>query len=195
MSFIRAQRNYTSGTMKNKKQTSTGTKRLQSWTFRFDELPKNLEEIKALDINDLKQPQNTAALTLLALCLYPKDREECFRIIDYLDGPKPLSEYEKDAFDERFRGDQVNIPFSYFKGANPANNYTPSRPFILTIRETPSSRMNLNLGYITLFFDSSGADSNRYVTLRLRESTGDWFLYEQFLLASIKTPRASDPWA
>ena len=195
MSFLRAQKNYASGTTKNKTKTSTGTRRLQTWTFTFKELPETLEDFMALDINDLRQPQNTAAMTLLALCLYPQNREECFRTIDYLDGPKPLSDYEKQVFDDRFKGDQVNIPFSYFKGATPANNYMPSVPYTFTIRETTISRANLNLGYITLFFDSSGADSSRYVTLRLRESTGEWFLYEQFLLASIKTPRASDPWA
>ena len=195
MSFLRGQKNYTSGTLKNKKKTSGGARGLQSWTFTFDELPKNLDEIRSLGINDLKQPQNTAAMTLLALCIYPRDREECFRIIDYLDGPKPMTEYEKKAFDERFRGDQVNIPFSYFKGAVPSNNYTPVRPFTFTVRETINSYANLNLGYVTLYLDSSGADSLRYVTMRIRESTGEWFLYEQFLLGSIKTPRASDPWA
>ena len=195
MSFLRTQKNYNSGTTKNNKKTSSGAKRLQQWTFTLDELPKSLEEIKALDINDLKQPQNTAALTLLALCIYPQDRDECFRIIDYLDGPKPLSEYEKKAFDERFRGDQAKIPFSYFKGATPSNNYTPNRPFEFTVKESTTSRSNLNLGYITLFLESSGADSSRYVTLRVRESSGEWFLYEQFLLGSIKTPRESDPWA
>ena len=48
MSVFDTRKNYTIGTVKPIKQTTTGTPELQSWTFRFEALPKNLEELQAL---------------------------------------------------------------------------------------------------------------------------------------------------
>ena len=42
---------------------------------------------------------------------------------------------------------------------------------------------------------SGGADSARQIKLRTKPSTGQWFLWEQFLLADIRKPVSADPWA
>ena len=188
-------KNLTTGTTKKINKTSTGTDELQTWTFTFDTLPASLEEIQAMDIFDLKQPQNTAALTLLALCIFPKNRGECFRILDLLNGPKPLTPYEKQFLGDRFMDGQSYVPFSYFEGAKPENDYTPDRPYTLVIKENPHSRDDLSIGYLTLYFTSGGSDTARHVKLRQKESTREWFLYEQFLMVSIRRPSSEDPWA
>ena len=168
----------------------------ESWTFFFRKLPETLEDMKAMSDCDLKQPQNTAAMVLLALCVYPKDKEECFRMLEYLSGPKGLSEFEKQFLADRFADGQDYIPFSYFEGATPDNDYTPHKdPYKLVINELPQSKQNLSVGYYSLYFTSSGADSLRYVTLKKKASTGEWFLNEQFLMVQIKDPRSKDPWA
>ena len=195
MSFFDSFKNLTTGTIKPVNKTQTGTEELQTWTFRFDKLPKTLDEFKALPIFDLTQPQNTAALTLLALCVFPEDKEECFRILDFLNGPKPYTEYEKQFLADRFMDEQSYVPFSYFEGAVPENDYTPDQPYKLVIRENPHSRDDLSIGYLTLYFRSGGADTARHVKLRQKESTGEWFLYEQFLMVGIRKPVSRDPWA
>ena len=46
-----------------------------------------------------------------------------------------------------------------------------------------------------LYVVCSGADSPRPLKLRMKPSTGQWFLWEQQLLAGIRIPKAADPWA
>ena len=105
-----------------------------------------------------------------------------------------LSEYEKQFLADRFR-DKDYVPRSYFSGATPENNYEPSEPYTLTFFENPYSRENFSEGYLTLHIKSGGADSARQIKLRTKPSTGQWFLWEQFLLSDIRKPAAADPWA
>lgn len=195
MSFFDTLKNLTVGTIKAISQTDTGTPQLQTWEFQFDKLPKNLEELQALNICDLTKPQNTAAMTLLALCVFPESKEECYRMIEFLNGPTTMSPREKQFLNDRFMDDQGYVPFSYFEGSVPGNDYTPDKPYRLIIKEQAGSRDDLSVGYITLYFKSGGADSARHVRLRRKESTGEWFLYEQFLMVGIRKPVSKDPWA
>ena len=195
MSFFDTLKNLTTGTIKPVTQTQTGTPELQSWTFKFETLPKTLEELKELNICDLSQPQNTAALTLLALCAFKESQQECFRMLDFLNGPKPLTPAEKQFLQGRFTDGQEYVPFSYFNGAVPENDYTPDRPYTLVISEQAHSRDDLSIGYLTLYFKSGGADTARHLKLRQKESTGEWFFYEQFLMVGIRRPASRDPWA
>ena len=43
--------------------------------------------------------------------------------------------------------------------------------------------------------ESGGADSPRQIRLRTKPSTGEWFLWEQFILSDIRPPKSADPWA
>ena len=94
--------------------------------------------------------------------------------------------------DEHLKG-QEYLPWSFFKGATPANNYTPSKPYKITVKENPYSYQNA--GYATLYVHSGGADSDRAITVRKKESTGEWFLWTHAgFLASIRIPDSEDPW-
>jgi hypothetical protein len=85
------------------------------------------------------------------------------------------------------------VPRSFFLGATPGNNYTPSKPLTLEFRD--SAAQFSEEGYCRLDIRSGGADTPRQVTLRQKPSTGEWFLWEQMLLGQIRKPAEQDPWA
>jgi len=163
-----------------------------TYTVTLRQLPVNLAQLQAMPEAALKQPEHTAALTIAVLCMYPIDKEAALEMLNYLQGPRGVTPYDKQFLADRFR-DKDYVPRSYFAGATPQNNYEPSEPLTVTVFENPYSRGQD--GYLTLHVRSGGADSPRQIKLRLKPSTGQWFLWEQFLLADIRQPVANDPWA
>ena len=166
-------------------------KSVRSANVVFETLPETLEQFMALPQASLSDPFWTAALTVLALCFYPRDKELCCSMLDFLKGPQPLSPYEKQFIRDRFM-DKDYVPRSYFNGAVPSNNYLPQQPYSITVSSNPYSYQEE--GYAKLYLQSGGADSPRAVTLRLAKD-GKWYLWEQFLLADIRSPESSNPWA
>jgi hypothetical protein len=92
---------------------------------------------------------------------------------------------------DRFR-DGHHVPFSYFAGATPENDYTPNVPFRLTIEA--GLYADANPGYKKLHIRSGGADNAREIILR-QKGDGQWLLWDQFLLLGIRQPKSEDPWA
>ena len=163
----------------------------KSETFTFNALPMNLAELKVLPEAALDTPFKTAALTVCALNAYSIDPEAGSEMLNFLKGPKPLTTYEKQFLRDRFI-EQKYVPISYFKGAVPSNDYTPSEPFTITVEDNPYSYDNA--GYAMLYITSGGADSPRQIKLRQKGSS-QWFLWEQFLLPGIRKKQSEDPWA
>ena len=161
-------------------------------TFTFNSFPENLAQLQALPEAELNTPFQAAALTVLALCAYGADKSIGIEMLNFLRGPRPLSPHEISFLDDRFRDGQWYVPFSYFKGATPENDYTPKQPFTLEIESNSTSAVNE--GYMKLILHSGGADNPRNLTLRMK-GDGRWFLWEQFLMVGIKTPKSQDPWA
>ena len=157
----------------------------------FAALPDNLEQFQSLPQASLANPFDTAALTVLALCFYPQDKDASLAMLDFLRGPRPLSTYDKQFIRDRFM-DKDYVPRSYFNGATPQNDYLPSEPYTIKVSENPYSYQNQ--GYAKLFVTSGGADSPREITLR-QTKDGKWYLWEQFILAGIREPESSNPWA
>lgn len=159
-------------------------------TFVFNELPKNMEALRELPEFAMSDPFMTAALTVAALCRYETNPDDTVAMLNALRGPRALSTFEIQFLRDRLEGKGYK-PFSFFQGATPANNYTPSQPFTISIQDDPYSYQNE--GYVRLQLHSFGADSPRPITLRQK---GDqWMLWEQMLLADIRTPAKDDPWA
>jgi len=179
--------------MANNVSFQLGNSGTRDWHITFDVLPTTLAQLQELSIADLTEPQNTAALTIAALCTYTKDKEIAFEMLNFLKGPQPLSPYEKQFLSDRLRGKDY-LPYSFFEGAVPENNYTPAQPFTVTVMETPYSQTQANEGYVQLYISSGGADSPRPIKLRLQPSTGKWFMWEQMLLSDIRIPKEADPW-
>lgn len=163
----------------------------QSVTFSFASLPENLAQLQALPEATLTTPFQAAALTVCALCVYGADREKGKEMLNFLKGPKPLSNYEISFLNDRFR-DGTYVPFSYFQGAVPENDYTPSLPFAITVTAGPYA--DANPGYKKLHIASGGADNPREIVLR-QKGDGQWLLWEQFLMVGIRQPKSADPWA
>ena len=53
-------------------------------TFTFQALPLSVDELRTLPEAALTDAFATAALSVLALTRYETDREECFRMLDFL---------------------------------------------------------------------------------------------------------------
>jgi len=163
----------------------------KSESFVFEVLPKSVEELTALEEAKLETPFQAAALTILSLCHYCENEEEGIKMLNFLKGPTPLSVTDLNFIHERLR-DKEYLPYSYLEGASVENNYTPTKPYTITISEDIYSYAEE--GYAKLLIQSSGADQPRPIQLR-QKGKGQWFLWEQFLLASIRIPKEDDPWA
>ena len=146
--------------------------------FTFEALPASLSELQAL-------PE-------AALCNFEKDENAVFEMLDFLKGPDNVSPFEKQFIKERLAGKYYKT-FSYFEGATPENGYVPTKPYTITVSETPYSYPQEN--YATMYVTSGGADSPRGVRLRKKPSTGQWFLVEIQCLSDIRVPAEEDPWA
>ena len=170
--------------------TSIGNK---NETFTFTSLPESLGELQALPEAALDTPFQTASLTVLALCAYAADRQIGQDMLNWLRGPRPLNGQDISFLNDRFRDGKTYLPFTYFVGSTPDNNYTPTQPY--TIRVESNHVSGEEQGYMKLFIPCGGADDPRPIKLRQRGSDGKWFLWEQYLLTGVRTPKAADPWA
>ena len=175
--------------IKNKLQAAASRKE----TFTFEALPKSLEELKAMPEAVLDDSFKTAALTLCALCVYAEDREAGTEMLNFLRGPRPMSPAEIAFLNDRFMDGKSYIPRSYFDGATPENEYTPTTPYTVKVISNQYSKLE-NGNYMKLLINSGGADSPRSVTLR-KTGGGKWYLWEQHLLSDIRIPKSQDDWA
>ena len=149
--------------------------------------------MQALPEAALSTPFQTAALTVLALCAYAADRTIGSEMLNWLRGPRPLNGQDISFLNDRFRDGKTYLPFTYFVGSTPDNNYTPSQPYTIVITSNHISAVEQ--GYMKLFIPCGGADDPRPIKLRQRGSDGKWFLWEQYLLTGVRIPKAADPWA
>lgn len=163
-------------------------------TYTFNSLPQNVDELTALSF-DMTDPYAVAALTIAALTRYGTSSQDCMRMLDYLKGPESVSGYEAQFIGERLKGKEYK-PFSFFKGAVPSNNYTPSRPYSITVTSNPYSFTTDSEGYkwCTLYVNSGGADNPRPIKLRQKKSTGEWFLNDIQCLSDIRIPTSQSKW-
>ena len=164
----------------------------KSETFTFDSVPTSVEELKRLPESDLSSPFRTCALTMLVLLNYRENVDETINMLNYLKGPAPMSQYEIQFLRDRLKGREY-VAKSFFSGSSPDNNYTPAKPLKITVFDNPYSYKDQ--GYATLYMESSGADSPRSIQFRLKGSTNEWFMVENFALSDIRIPKNMDPWA
>lgn len=158
----------------------------------FEKLPQNLEEMKACEYGSLEKPEYTSALFIVAMAKYTENPDTAFEMIDFLNGPSDVSNYDKQFLKDRMR-DKEYLPFSFFKGATPENDYTPAQPYTISVERNPHSEIKPD--YVKLFIPSGGADSPRPIELRLKPSTNQWFMVNQLLLSGIRVPKSRDEWA
>ena len=160
-------------------------------TYVFNSLPRTVAELEALPQADMKDPYAVAALTIVAFTNYESNNGECIKMLDYLKGPESVSNYEVQFYRDRLQGKQYKI-WSFFLGATPGNNYTPNKPYKITVSSNPYSFQDEN--WATLYVTSGGADNERPIKLRKKPSTGQWFLNEVLCLGDIRLPAEEDKW-
>lgn len=156
----------------------------------FNKLPNSLDDFKKLNEYSLNHSHKTAALFILALCVYTKDSNLGIDMINALKGPVELDAHDRSFLKDRLR-DKPYLPFSYFKGSSKNNNYTPDEPFEIEIFDNskPSDGQ-----YFKVFIQSNGADSKRPMELRKKGDKYYLWSYSSILL-SIVPPKSEDPWA
>ena len=168
----------------------------KSKTFTFASLPTTVDELKALQGGDMKEPFASAAMTVLALNMYYTNKEAGIAAFDYVMGPDALSNLAISGIDMSIMQNGDKVAMSYFEGATPDNNYQPRTPYTLKVYEYSNSKDVYEDGYYRLFVKSGGADSERQITLRNKKSTGEWFATEfASLYMGIKQGKEEDPWA
>ena len=176
----------------NEKETER-KKEAATVRFEFSSLPKNLDDLKSLSEASMDSPHKTAALTILSLCIYANDKEEGVKCLNFIRGPhqQPLLPSQIQFFDDRFKADNGKlVPYSYFKGATPENEYTPAKPYKLEFFTNSHSYEQDT--YCTLHIYSGGADSERQIKVRV--ASGKWYLWEQYVMVGIKVPKSQNPW-
>lgn len=161
-------------------------------TFTFNEIPTTLDQLKALKEAELKTPYEAAALSVLALCNYKTNPDVVIEMLEFLNGPDEVSTYTKQFLKGRLEG-KPYLPFSFFEGATPKNNYTPNVPYKISISSNPYSFNEEN--WAVLYAVSGGADNPRPIKLRKKPSTGQWFVNDIQILTDIRIPDEANPWA
>ena len=162
-------------------------------TITIARLPESLPEMKILPEAAMDTPFKTAALAVCALCAYAAEPKIGEEMLNFLRGPKgALNAHELSFLKDRFADEHYYIPFSYFKGATPDNDYTPDEPFVLELTAGPYAYQNE--GYAKLDLVSGGADTPRQIVLR-KAGDGKWYFWDQFILVGIREPKSKNPWA
>ena len=169
-----------------------GKGRNHTETFTFDALPQTLEALQALPEAKLDTAFKTTALTILALSRYESDPQTAYAMLSWLKGPDDFSTSEKSFLQDRLRGKEYKVR-SFFEGATPENDYTPNKPYVISVIENSYSFDNEN--WATLYVTSGGADNPRNIKLRKKPSTGQWFLNDIQCLSDIRLPKSEDKWA
>ena len=163
-------------------------------TFSFDALPTTVAELKTLPEAAQADPFATAALAVLAACAYHgASPEACYDLFDELRGPAgALTPFARQFLRDRL-AEYPYVPLSFLEGATPDNDYASARPYRVTVFDGPYSYQND--GYAALWLRSSGADTERPVTLRLAKD-GRWYLWGDItFLSQVRPPESSNPWA
>ena len=160
--------------------------------FTFSALPANVHELKALPEAKLDTAFKTTALTILALSRYETDPDAAIAMLSWLKGPEDFSTSEQAFLKDRLKGKEYKVR-SFFAGATPENDYTPSVPYVVAVSENPYSFDNEN--WATLYVTSGGANNPRNIKLRRKPSTGEWFLNDIQCLSDIRLPKSEDKWA
>ena len=161
-------------------------------TIKFDKIIETKEELEKIHRTN---PYNVAAALIHVFTNYGK--ENFYEMLQYLVGEyQPLSEMMKQNIKDRMTQNN-KYPYigkSYFKGATPQNNYTPTEPYEIEVSE--NAYTDENVGYKRLILKSGGADTERPLTLRLAKDGNYYVWSDSFigLLSDIRPQEKENPW-
>jgi len=165
-------------------------------TYTFNALPRNIEELKTLEVNNreyFSSPHFVTALFICCLNRITDNSADAWNMINYLRTHtatigennilKVSNVVMQDIVQQHLDNDSNGYPVSnglrsYFAGSSPANQYTPTTPYQVTVVEK-SDVYTTEDGFrcAKLYVESSGSD-NLIGPLKLRKTDGHgWLLY------------------
>jgi len=166
-------------------------------TYTFNALPRNMEELKTLEVNDreyFKSPHFVTALFICCLNRITDNSSDAWHMINYLrthtatvgeNNIFKVSNVAMQGIAQRLMEKDPNgFPVSnglrsYFAGSSPDNQYTPTEPYQVTVVEKVSNVYTTEDGFLCakLYVKSSGS-KNLIGPLKLRKVEGhDWMVY------------------
>lgn len=158
---------------------------------RIIELGSKLPQSVA-EIPQLKNPYDVAAYAVAAFIRYTENVAEGEAMLNKLKGPEPLNPFGKQFLRDRLRGKEY-VARSYIIGTSPENGYAMPAPYKVKVESNPYSFQEAH--YARLLVTSSGADNPRWITVREKPSTGEWFLWNyEGALADIRPPKGASAW-
>ena len=179
---------------------------LNTYTYTFSTIPTNVEELKQYNISGDDGRYKVLALYIMSLRTWkPENHTDCEEMIGYLCN-KQLSVYEKQRLtDQMKKGNQYRyLGNAFLNGAAPANNYSPSKPYSITL--TQDSVVDENQVYIPAnpsipspdqyraFIFCKAFDSGKWIDVYKSSKDGNWYMYKWMdLITSIKAPASSNP--
>jgi len=179
-------------------------------TYTFNALPRNMEELKTLEVNDRKYFSSPHFVTALFICCLNRitdNSSDAWQMINYLRthtatvGENNIFKVSNDAMQDVVQRlllkDTNGYPVSnglrsYFAGSSPDNKYEPTKPYQVTVVEQ-SDVYTTEDGFLCakLYVKSSG-DDNLVGPLKLRKVDGhDWMVYsgEQVFTKQMKAQK------
>ncbi len=192
-------------TISEDRNTASKDVTLAKITYTFDKLPTTLDELKKFSLKSKIEGDYDygmfapMAATILALHTYGTNKDEAYKMLEYIYGPnQTFSNFDKQFVQTQFATAANKVLQNcYFGGAKPENGYTPDEPFTITLEEGPyyikasNGKPERHMSFI--YFD--GADTERYMDV-FKSSGGTWYGYEsnyKHLLASVKEPVSELP--
>ena len=181
-------------------------------TFTFNALPRNIEELKTLEVDNRKYFESQYFVTALFICCLNRivdNSADAWEMINYLrthtatvgmNGVELVSNADmQNIVQSNLVGKDTNgYPVvnglrSYFAGSSPSNLYTPTTPYKVTVVEQHAEPLYTLDGvtYARLHVLSSGADSPvGWLTLRKTNNHG-WLITdgENFFTGSKKNQK------
>ena len=179
---------------------------LNTYTYTFSTIPTNVEELKQYNISGDDGRYKVLALYIMSLRTWkPENQTDCEEMIGYLCN-KQLSVYEKQRLAEQMKKSKqyLYLGNAFLNGATPANDYTPSQPYSITL--TQDSVVDEDQIYIPAnpsipspdqyraFIYCKASDSGKWIDVYKSSKDGNWYMYKWMdLITSIKAPASSNP--
>lgn len=164
--------------------------------IQYNKLINSKEELQN---EDRTNPYNVAGLFINIINSYNiNDDNNFIDLLQFLMGDfQPISNIMRQNIKDRMIQNEKYkyIGKSYFKGATPQNNYTPSIPYEVEITENEYSKVGEDM--LKLWIKNGGADNPRDITVRLAKDNNYYIWSNSFmgLLTDIKEPESNNPWA
>jgi hypothetical protein len=183
-------------TVSSKEGTSSQYAGKKTITYTFNALPRNIEELKTLEVNNrqyFSSPHFVTALFICCLNRITENSADAWEMINYLRthtatvGQNGIQKVSNETMQNIVASNLVgkdtyghpvsNGLRSYFAGSTPQNLYTPTTPYQVTVVEAGSETYRTidDIEYAYMYVETSGADSAQG-PLQLRKTNNHGWL-------------------